>query len=252
MKKVDKSKRVLLNEEISDKNIKNSKYIFLSIFGIIFLLTLKMAISYFIKYYNSFNVPIIIDDNAINKLINKSYSINLSLLFNILIFIIPIFIILYLKLKNIKKQIYIIFIIIPLILFYTLLLTININDKVENNDWNMSIETVERKQRGGRKGRQCYVFLKGYSNRIKVDSEEYKVYINEYDQVYVIHDMKNGNYKVLSPNHYKYVGNKLSYTNINSLNTINNGYLLFMGIILIIAALFFFLLSIYLFIHYLI
>ena len=245
MKKVDKSKRVLLNEEISDKSLKNSKYIFLSIFGIIFLLTLKMAISYFIKYYNSFNVPIIIDDNGINKLINKSYSINLSLLFNILIFIIPIFIILYLKLKNIKKQIYIIFIIIPLILFYTLLFTFKINDKLDNNDWNMSIETVERKQRGGRKGRQCYVFLKGYSNRIKVDSEEYKVYINEYDQVYVIHDMKNGNYKVLSPNHYKYVGDKLSYTNINSLNTINNGYLLFMGIILIIVALFFFLLSIY-------
>ena len=246
MKKVDKSKRVLLNEEISDKSLKNSKYIFLSIFGIIFLLTLKMAISYFIKYYNSFNVPIIIDDNGINKLINKSYSINLSLLFNILIFIIPIFIILYLKLKNIKKQIYIIFIIIPLILFYTLLFTFKINDKLDNNDWNMSIETVERKQRGGRKGRQCYVYLKGYSNRIKVDSEEYKVYINEYDKVYVIHDMKNGNYKVLSPNHYKYVGDKLSYTNINSLSTkTNNGYLLFMGIILIIVALFFFLLSIY-------
>ena len=70
MKDINKSKSVLLKKDkYNTKKINNSKYVIL-IFGSLFLLTFKMAITYFIKYYNSFNIPIIIDDNGINKLIN--------------------------------------------------------------------------------------------------------------------------------------------------------------------------------------
>lgn len=69
-------------------------------FGILFSITFILSISYFIKYFKSFNVPIEIDDTGITNLINKKYSIDIISLIPYLIISLIFTIIFLIKIKK--------------------------------------------------------------------------------------------------------------------------------------------------------
>lgn len=210
--------------------------------GLLLLIMFILAISYYVRYFKSFNVPIEINDDGITEMINHDNTSNIVLLLSSTITIFPIIVILYKKLKENrgKDKMYLI---IGMILFSFMLfisfvyLFIKPVRRIEYNDWRISIENIEKKQRGGRKSQHCYVYLKGISDRKRVDCFEYKVYLDENDDVYTIYDMKNNNTTVLSPKHYKYVGDKLNGLTINISNgNINHGYFLFLAIVFTIVS----------------
>ena len=236
------------------KQQKMKKICSLMIFGFLFLLTLYGAISNFIKFFEAiYRAPIELDDKGITNLINKSNTLNIIVILQSIILSLPILAFVYIKIKNNQKDkkgkpIFIIVLIvwlISLVLAPTFFIS-KLNGKINNSDWIISIETVVKKQRGGRKSRNCYVYLKGFSDRKKISCDEYKGYLNENDDVYVINDKNNGKTTILSPKHYKYVGNKLTNSTINISNgKVNSNYFLFISIAITIASILFFLLLLY-------
>ena len=243
----DKTTENTLENNEKNKISKNS-YIIL-IIGPLILLMLYTAIKYFIKYFDSTKVPIELNDIGITDLINHNSTINITLDIWFIIICIPFFVLMFLRLKKYKKnnisskQILPITILILIMLIPSLVLTpiaLKTNTKIDNSDWSISIETVTKKQRGGRKGRKCYVYLEGIAERKEVIPDEFKVYILEKDKVYVIYDKKNNKTTILSPKHYKYIGNKLANPSVYIANkTIKRGHFLFLGIILTSVSMFF-------------
>ena len=229
----------------------------LLLFGIILLFSLKLAISNYVKYFESINkVPIEVDDNGITDLINHGYTFNIvSTLYPIIIFI-PFLAIVFFKTnkhKESKDKLFLKVILISCfvaLIFVSTTLSIRTGKTVDNNDWTISVATIEKKQRGGRKSRNCYVYLKGIPDRKKVSQSEYNGYLSVDDDVYVIYDKKNNKINILSPKHYKYIGNRLENSKIVITNNrVHSGYFLFIAINLTIATLFFFLLCLHRMMH---
>ena len=110
-------------------------------------------------------------------------------------------------------------------MFVSTTLSIRTGKTVDNNDWTISVATIEKKQRGGRKSRNCYLYLKGIPERKKVSQSEYNAYLSVDDDVYVIYDKKNNKTNILSPKHYKYIGNRLDNSKIVITNNrVHSGY----------------------------
>ncbi len=254
---LDKYVNVKVDINEKRKNIKTINICLALLFGIIFLLSLKTAISNYVKYFESISkVPIKITDNGITNLINHSYTLNiLSTIYPIIIFL-PFLAIIFIKNNKQKKSKDKIFLKVILILCFVALafvsttLSIRTGKTVDNNDWTISVATIEKKQRGGRKSRNCYVYLKGIPERKKVSQSEYNGYLSVDDDVYVIYDKKNNKINILSPKHYKYIGNRLENSKIVITNNrVHSGYFLFIAINLTIATLFFFLLCLHRMMH---
>ena len=254
---LDKYVNVKVDMNEKRKNRKIINICLLLLFGIILLFSLKLAISNYVKYFESINkVPIEVDDNGITDLINHGYTFNIvSTIYPIIIFI-PFLAIVFFKTnkhKESKDKLFLKVILISCfvaLIFVSTTLSIRTGKTVDNNDWTISVATIEKKQRGGRKSRNCYVYLKGIPDRKKVSQSEYNGYLSVDDDVYVIYDKKNNKTNIFSPKHYKYIGNRLENSKTVITNDrVNSGYFLFIAINLTIATLFFFILCLHRMMH---
>ena len=253
------------SENNEKNNISKSSAIFsiLAIFAALILLMLYRAIIYFFKYFESISkIPLELNDVGITNLINNNNTINFFTFSGYIIAIIPFFVLLFSLLKSNKKEnkrksliLILIFFILIMIIPYIIVAptSFKTTQKTDNIDWNISIGKVTKKQRGGKNGRRCYVYLEGITERKEVASDEFKAYIWENDYVYIITDNKNNKTTILSTKHYKYVGDKLGFlptflTTTN--NKIKRGHFLYFGILLTVVALLFFLCAKHLYNNY--
>ncbi len=243
--------------KFSKKNLFIKRFVFIAVI----FLTLYGAVKNYITHYKIFHsLPIEMGDGEITELLNKR---NLSSILWCAVFIaltvLVCGIIIDDAIKERKKAkdstdrrnkggtviaiVAEIFVLVMMALFFIYLcrgLILRISSTVENristDDWEISIQTVEKKDsRQSGKSREYYVILRESGRKHTVRRAQYAIFINENENVYLVEDKQHGISMILSPKQYRYVGEKLDTTRELSYTPITNRYYLRFAIIFTVA-----------------
>lgn len=220
--------------KLSKKNLFFKRFVFIAVI----FLTLYGAVKNYITHYKIFHsLPIEMGDGEITELLNQR---NISSILWCAVFIALTVLVCGIIIDDVIKDrkkakdsadrrikggaviaiVAEIFVLIMMALFLFYLcrgLILRISSTVENQisteDWEISVQTVEKKDsRQSGKSRDYYVILRESGRKHTVRRAQYAIFINENENVYLVEDKQHGIYMILSPKQYRYVGEKLDTT----------------------------------------